>query len=235
MSEVLEWLDGIINGNVGLWRGIRVSKPAKPAPYASKSCDHSMKTQAIWCRLDTPLVQETSPVLVGPRTFNINSNMVPWQTWPTGQVLHLLSPGMHSGCSSWWIHYWFRSIADKAQYPPDGSIWQKEKEGEYTTLEDGENPIISHIVELSPPSGSFGTNYTWHTKLSLGNISWPFSRYIHNESWYYTLLTYIHMSCSCDHWWLYQSSHSQPLLWFPQHNGEYTIYHIYRYWSLSLC
>jgi hypothetical protein len=37
---------------------------------------------------------------------------------------------------------------------------RKELKGTYTILDDQENPIHFHDVELSPPSGFFGANYT---------------------------------------------------------------------------
>jgi hypothetical protein len=60
-------------------------------------------------------------------------------------------------------------IADFDNYLTTSGIYRmdplgKKKKGKvkgaYTILDDGENPIVFHDVELAPPSGFFGTNYT---------------------------------------------------------------------------
>ena len=43
---------------------------------------------------------------------------------------------------------------------------KKKLVGEYTIC-DGEEPVSFHNVELVPPAGFFGTNYTWYAQPSL--------------------------------------------------------------------
>ena len=43
---------------------------------------------------------------------------------------------------------------------PSGKKVKKKVRGTYTILKDGNNPISFNNIELAPPSGFFGANYT---------------------------------------------------------------------------